>query len=153
MLCPSLIDSFLGTLSPSNSSALHSAKVPSTYTIRRNTHRHRCSLKDMLFISMRVLSVQKGQLSCEGLPPPLGCPIVDCRAAGEINQRLDGSKGCSRGRESLLCPRGGFCLVRLVKSTPWSLLVNSFTVLNVEEVNTDICKSIDAVREHLHLYP
>ena len=27
---------------------------------------------------------------------------------------------------------------------PWLLLVNRFTVLNVEEVNTDICEPIDA---------
>ena len=31
-----------------------------------------------------------------------------------------------------------------MKSAPWLLLVNSFTVLNVEEVNTDICEPIDA---------
>jgi len=34
--------------------------------------------------------------------------------------------------------------VQLVKSVPWSLLVNRFTVLDVEEVNTDIRESIDA---------
>jgi len=33
--------------------------------------------------------------------------------------------------------------VRLAKSVPWSLLVNRFAVLNVEEVNTDIYKPID----------
>ena len=31
----------------------------------------------------------------------------------------------------------------LVKSTPQSLLVNRFTVLDIEEVNTDICEPID----------
>jgi len=30
-----------------------------------------------------------------------------------------------------------------MKSAPQSLLVNRFTVLNVEEVNTDICEPID----------
>jgi len=34
--------------------------------------------------------------------------------------------------------------VRQVKSVPQSLLVNRFAVLNVEEVNTDICEPIDA---------
>jgi len=44
----------------------------------------------------------------------------------------------------LLSPRGGFCLARLAKSAPRSLLVNRFTVLDVEEVNTDISEPIDA---------
>jgi len=35
--------------------------------------------------------------------------------------------------------------VRLAKSAPWSLLVNRFIVLNVEEVNTDIYEPIDAL--------
>ena len=43
----------------------------------------------------------------------------------------------------MLPPRGGFCLVQLAKSMPWSLLVDRFAVLNVEEVNTDIYKPID----------
>ena len=30
------------------------------------------------------------------------------------------------------------------KSMPWSLLVNRFTVLDIEEVNTEICEPIDA---------
>jgi len=34
--------------------------------------------------------------------------------------------------------------VWLAKSTPRSLLVNRFTVLDIEEVNTDICELIDA---------
>jgi len=33
--------------------------------------------------------------------------------------------------------------VRPVKSAPQSLLVNRFTVLDVEEVNTNICEPID----------
>jgi len=40
--------------------------------------------------------------------------------------------------------RGGFCLVRPAKSAPRSLLVNRFTVLDVEEVNTDVREPIDA---------
>jgi len=34
--------------------------------------------------------------------------------------------------------------VRLTKSAPWSLLVNRFAVLDVEEVNTDVREPIDA---------
>ena len=33
--------------------------------------------------------------------------------------------------------------MRLVKSVPRSLLVNRFAILNIEEVNTDICEPID----------
>jgi len=43
----------------------------------------------------------------------------------------------------LLNSRGGFCLAWLAKSVLWSPLVNRFTVLDVEEVNTDICEPID----------
>jgi len=43
----------------------------------------------------------------------------------------------------VFCSGGGFCLVWLVKSAPQSPLVNRFTVLNIEEANTDICKPID----------
>ena len=43
----------------------------------------------------------------------------------------------------MLNPRGGFCLAQLAKSAPQLLLVNRFTVLDVEEVNTDICEPID----------
>jgi len=64
------------------------------------------------------------------------------RLKGGINQRFDGSEGCSRGRGSMLHPRGGFCLVQLVKSVPWLLSVNRFSVLNIKEVNTDVCKPI-----------
>ena len=34
--------------------------------------------------------------------------------------------------------------MRLAKSMPQSLLVNRFAVLDVEEVNIDICEPIDA---------
>ena len=43
----------------------------------------------------------------------------------------------------MLSPRGGFCLARPAKSAPRLLLVNRFAVLDVEEVNTDICEPID----------
>ena len=38
----------------------------------------------------------------------------------------------------------GFCLAQPAKSVPWSLLVNRFTVLNIEETNTDTSEPIDA---------
>jgi len=44
----------------------------------------------------------------------------------------------------LFSPGGGFCLAWPAKSAPQSLLVNRFAVLDVEEVNTDICEPIDA---------
>ena len=44
----------------------------------------------------------------------------------------------------MFSPREGFCLARLAKSAPQSLLVNRFTVLDIEEVNTDIHEPIDA---------
>ena len=143
MLCPSLVSPSLNVLPSSASSTSCSTKAPSAYTIQRNTCGCRCSLEDTLSTFVRVLSVQRGQLSCEGLPPLLGCLKIDCRTEGGTNQRLDGSEGCSRERESLLHPRGGFCLVRPVKSILWLLLVNRFAVLNIKEVNTDIHKPID----------
>ena len=93
---------------------------------------------------MRVLSVQRGQLPHKGLPSLLERPEANRGATGRIDQRFNGLKGCSRGRRSWLRPGGGFCLVRLVKSAPQSLLVNRFAVLNIEEINTDIRKPIDA---------
>ena len=92
---------------------------------------------------MRVLLVWRGQLSCEGLPLPLGCPKVNHRTERGIDWRINGPKGCSRGEESLLHPRKGFCLVWPAKSVSWLLLVNRFTVLNIEEVNTDTHEPID----------
>jgi len=44
----------------------------------------------------------------------------------------------------LFSPGRGFCLAWPAKSTPQSLLVNRFAVLDVEEVNTDIREPIDA---------
>ena len=92
---------------------------------------------------MRVLSVWRGQPSRKGLSLPLGRLEANHRATGGIDQRLDGFEECSRGRGSWLCSGEEFCLVRLAKSVPWSLLVNRFAVLNVEEVNTDIYEPID----------
>jgi len=43
----------------------------------------------------------------------------------------------------LFSPKGGFCLAQPAKSTPWSLLVNRFAILDVKEVNTDICEPIN----------
>jgi len=44
----------------------------------------------------------------------------------------------------LLSLGGEFCLARLAKSAPRSLLVNRFAILDVEEVNTNISEPIDA---------
>ena len=44
----------------------------------------------------------------------------------------------------MFSPGGGFCLAWPAKSAPWSLLVNRFAILDVEEVNTDIHEPIDA---------
>ena len=84
-LCPSLIDPALSTPSPSGSSTPHSAEAPSAYAIGRDTYGHRRSLKDMLLTSTGVLLMQRGQSSCERLPPPPGCPKVNCGAEGEID--------------------------------------------------------------------
>ena len=94
---------------------------------------------------MRVLSVRRGQPPRKGLPPPLRCLEVNRGVTGRIDQRFDGLERCSRRRGSWFLPGGGFCLVRPVKSVPRSLLVNRFAVLNVAEVNTDICEPIDAL--------
>jgi len=94
---------------------------------------------------MRALSVQRGQPPCKGLPPPLGRPKANYGATGRIDQRFNGFEGYSRGNGSGLYPGGGFCLVRPAKSAPWSLLVNRFAVLNIEEVNTDIHEPIDTL--------
>ena len=96
----------------------HFTKASATYTIWRNTYRHRHSLENTLFTFVQVIPVQKGQPSCKRLPPLLGRPKVNHRAEKGTNQRLDSSEGCSGGRGSVFCSRGGFCLVWLVKSVP-----------------------------------
>ena len=96
----------------------------------------------MLPTSTRVLSVRRGQPSHKGLPLPLRHLEADYGTTGRIDRRFNSFEGCSRGKGSGLHPREGFCLVWPVKSAPWSLLVNKFAVLNVEEVNTDICEPI-----------
>ena len=84
-------------------------------------------------------------------PPRKGLPLllrrleVNRGATGRFDRRFDGLERCSRRRGSWPLPRGGFCLVRPAKSTLRSLLVNRFAVLNVGEVNTDICEPIDAL--------
>ena len=97
----------------------------------------------MLSTSTRVLLVRRDQPPRKGLPPPLRCLEVNHGAMGRIDQRFDSLERCSRRKGSWPLPRGGFCLVWLAKSVPQSLLVNRFAVLNVEEVNTDICEPID----------
>jgi len=84
-LCPSLIDPAPNTLFLSGSSALHSVEVPFTYTIERDVYGCRCSPKDTLFISTRVLSVWRGQSSREELPPPPECLKVNRRTGGGID--------------------------------------------------------------------
>ena len=125
-------------------SAPYSTKTSFAYTIQRSTHGRRCSLENALFTSTWVLLVRRGQPSCEGLPPPLGHPEVNCRTEGGIDWRLNGPEGCSGEKGSLLNPGGGFCLAQPAKSAPRLPLVNRFAVLDVEEVNTDIYEPIDA---------
>ena len=101
-------------------------------------------LEDTPCTSARMLSMQRAQSSRKGLSPPFRCPEVNCGATGRIDQRFNGLEGCSSRRGSWLLPGGGFCLTRLAKSVPRSLLVNRFAVLDVEEVNTEVCEPIDA---------
>jgi len=63
---------------------------------------------------------------------------------GRIDRRFNGLERCSSRRGSWLLPGEGFCLTQLAKSAPRSLLVNRFTVLDVEGVNTEVCEPIDA---------
>ena len=88
--------------------------------------------------------MQRGQSSYEGLSSLLGHPKVNRRVERGIDQRLNGSERCSRRKGSVLCSGGGFRLAQPAKSMPWSLLVNRFSVLNIEEINTDIIELIDA---------
>ena len=139
MICPSF-----DVLPSSVYSAPCSTKTHSSCTVWRNTYGHRCSPEGMLSTSARVLSVQRGQPPHKGLPPPLRRPEVNHGAIGRIDRRFDGLERCSRRRGSWPLPGEGFCLVWPAKSTPRSLLVNRFAVLNIAEVNTDICEPIDA---------
>jgi len=66
-----------------------------------------------------VLSVRRGQPPCKELPPLLG--------------HLEANHGAI----------GRFCLAQPVKSVPWSLLVNRFAVLNIEEVNIPLPSTLD----------
>jgi len=111
MLCPSSVNPSLDVPLSSASSVPCSTKALFTCTVWRNIYRCRHSLENTLLTSMRMLLVGRSQPSREKLPPLLGCPKVNCRTKEEIDRRLDGSKGCSRGRGSMLCPRGEFCLV------------------------------------------
>ena len=97
---------FLG-LPLSRCSALRSTKAPSTYTIWKNTYGYGRSPWNALFTSMWVLSVQRDQLSCEGLPLLLGCLKVNNRAEEGIDQRLNSSERHSGRRRSVLHSGGG----------------------------------------------
>ena len=144
MLRPSPAYPSLDILPFSVHSAFCSTEARSTCTVQRNTYERRRSPEGALPTSTRVLSVQRGQPPRKGLPPLLGRPEANRGAMGRIDRRFNGFEECSRGRGSGLRPGGEFCLVRLVKSVPRSLLVNRFAILNIEEVNTDICEPIDA---------
>jgi len=87
MLCSYSTNLFLCTSLSSSSSTYRSAKTlsASTYTIQRNTHGHRCSPENTLFTSVRLLSVQRGQPSCEGLPLLFGRLKVNHRAKRGIS--------------------------------------------------------------------
>ena len=86
-LRPCSTNPFLCTPLSSSSSTFHSTKTASasTCTIRRNTHRRRCSLENVLLTSMRLLSVWRGQPSCKGLLPLFGRPEVNHGAKGGID--------------------------------------------------------------------
>ena len=92
-----------------------------------------------------MLSVRRDQLPCKELLPLLGRLEANHGATERIDRRFNSFEECSRGSGSRLCPGGEFCLVQPAKSAPRSLLVNRFTVLNVEEVNTDIREPIDTL--------
>ena len=116
-LCSCSTNPFFCTLLSSSSSAFHSAKTPSTSTctIWWNAHGHKHSSENMLFTSVRLLSVRRGQPSCKGLPLLFGHPEVNCRAKGGIDWRFNGPEGCSRGRRGLFNPGEGFCLALLCR--------------------------------------
>ena len=122
----------------------HPSKTHSACTSQRDTYGRGHYLEGALYTSMRMLSMRRAQPSRKGLSPPSRHLEVNRGATGRIDQRFDGLERCSSRRGSWLLPRGGFCLVWLVKSAPRSLLVNRFAILDVEEVNTEICEPIDA---------
>jgi len=97
-----LVDLSLNVLPSLASSTPCSTKAPSACIVQRDTYGYKRSSENILLASARVLLVWRGQPSHERLPPLLGCLKVNCRAKGGINQRLDGSEGCSRGRENML---------------------------------------------------
>ena len=131
MLHPCSTNPFLCTLLSSSSPAFCSAKTlsASVYTIQQNTYRRRRSLENMLFTSTRLLSVQRGQPSCEGLPLPFGHPEVNHGAKEGIDWRFNGPKGCSRGKRGLFSPRGGFCLAWCYTTSKFSMEDNIWYAL------------------------
>ena len=144
MLRPSLACPSLDVLSVSVRSASHFPETCSACTIWRDTYGRGHHPEDTLYTSARMLSIRRAQPSCKGLPSPSRHPEVNRRATERIDRRFDGLERCSSRRGSWLLPGGEFCLAWLAKSAPRSLLVNRFAVLDVEEVNTDICEPIDA---------
>ena len=139
LACPSL-----DVLPASVRSAPRSPETCSAYTIWRDTYRRGHCPEDVPYTSAGMLSMRRAQLSREGLSLPSRHPEVNRGATGRIDQRFDGFQRRSSRRGSWLLPGGGFCLAQLAKSTPRSLLVNRFTVLDVEEINTEIHEPIDA---------
>ena len=144
MLCPSPAYPSLDALPASVRSAPRSPETCSACAIWRDTYGHGHRLEDTPHTSTGMLLMQRAQPSREGLSPLSRRPEVNRGATGRIDRRFDGLERCSSRRGSWLLPRGGFCLAQPVKSAPRLLLVNRFAVLDVEEVNTDICKPIDA---------
>ena len=122
----------------------HFPKTCSICTVWRSAYGRGHHLEDAPCTSARMLLMRRAQSSRKGLSPLFRCLEVNHGATGRIDRRFNGLERCSSRRGSWLLPRGGFCLTRLVKSAPRSLLVNRFTVLDVKEVNTEVCEPIDA---------
>jgi len=86
-LRPYSTNPFFGTPLPSSSSTFRSAQTSATSacTIWRNTHGRRRCPENAPFTSTRLLSLQRDQPSCEGLPPPFGRSEVNRRAKRETD--------------------------------------------------------------------
>jgi len=144
VLRPSPAYPSLDALSASVRSTPCSPKTRSACAIRRDTYGHGHHPEDAPHTSAGMLLMRRAQPSREGLSPLSRHPEVNRGAIGRIDRRFDGLERCSSRRGSWLLPGGEFCLAQLAKSVPRSLLVNRFAVLDIEEVNTDICEPIDA---------
>ena len=144
MLRPSPACPSLDVLPASVHSVPRSPETHSACTIWRDTYEREHHLEDAPCTSAGMLSMQRAQPSRKGLSPPSRRLEVNRRATERIDQRFDGLERCGSRRGSWLLPRGGFCLAQPAKSMLRSLLVNRFAVLDVKEVNTEICEPIDA---------